>query len=129
MIDPKRFDDANFVVEYFGDSVGDINAMSRKLIDDNVQGVNLLNVVSTLVKRVKELTEDDTSASDTKAEVEALNKQREEKAQVQQSIDEQKLDTAKAQSDSSSEPVSASTTSTNTSSGETKPAGASNLDL
>jgi cell division septation protein DedD len=129
MIDPKRFDDPNFVVEYFGDSVGDINAMSRRLIDDNVQGVNLLNVVSTLVKRIKELTEDDTSAEDTKAEVAALDKQREEKQQVQQSINDQKIETGKAQTEENNQSSESDTETQNTStnSGETKPV--DSLDL
>jgi hypothetical protein len=76
-IDPKRFEDAEFTVEYFRSTGFDPNEMNRQLIADQVQ-VNLLVVLATTLREIDKLkNEASGQPSPVLSDVDSINKARE----------------------------------------------------
>lgn len=83
-IDPKRFEDADFTLEYFRNTGFDSNEMNRRLIEDQVQ-VNLLVVLGkTLQALDSEKNKAKGEASPTKTDVDMINQQREANRKAQE---------------------------------------------
>jgi hypothetical protein len=118
-VDPKRFEDDEFVLEYFGATGFDVNEMNTQLIRDRVQ-VNLLTVVATLGKALQSERNkpSDSSKADLKSEVESLNKRREAEKKAAENAPTGEIQTAESVS---TNPTNLTQTETNTAPSNSNP--------
>jgi hypothetical protein len=98
-IDPKRFEDAEFVLEYFRETGYDPNQMSKRLQEDNVVGVNLLVILSTVLKALDEANKSGESEDIVENEISALDKARERENEIKQNEEEMKQNQLKMQAE------------------------------